>query len=168
MLINKITDFLDIWRFECHNTDKILKNLTDDSLKIKFLPHGRTLGQLAWHIIETPKEMLLHTGLRIDWPEQWNTPPDTKQELVEIHRKIAESVEHQIKTHWNDESLHVVDSMYGEKWPRGKTLLALIFHLIHHRGQMTVLMRLAGLKVPGIYGPAQEEWAAMGMEPPSI
>ena len=33
----------------------------------------------------------------------------------------------------------------------------------HHRGQMTVLMRQAGLTVPGIYGPAQEEWAAMGM-----
>jgi hypothetical protein len=28
---------------------------------------------------------------------------------------------------------------------------------------MTVLMRQAGLKVPGFYGPAQEEWSAMGM-----
>ena len=26
-----------------------------------------------------------------------------------------------------------------------------------------VLMRQAGLKVPGVYGPAREEWAAMGM-----
>jgi uncharacterized damage-inducible protein DinB len=42
-------------------------------------------------------------------------------------------------------------------------LQALISHEIHHRGQMTVLMRQAGLKVPGIYGPAREEWAAYGM-----
>ena len=33
------------------------------------------------------------------------------------------------------------------------------------RGQMTVLMRQAVLAVPGIYGPAEEEWAAMGLPP---
>ena len=56
--------------------------------------------------------------------------------------------------------------MYGQKWKRGVTLGILITHQIHHRAQMTVLMRQAGLKVPGIYGPAYEEWAAMGMEAP--
>jgi len=53
--------------------------------------------------------------------------------------------------------------MYGEKWTRGQSLLALMAHEIHHRAQMTVLMRQAGLKVPGVYGPAREEWAAYGM-----
>ena len=53
--------------------------------------------------------------------------------------------------------------MYGEKWTRAFTLGALIGHQCHHRGQVTVLMRQAGLKVPGIYGPAQEEWAVYGM-----
>jgi hypothetical protein len=33
---------------------------------------------------------------------------------------------------------------------------------------MTVLMRQAGLKVPGVYGPAREEWAAYGMPPPAV
>ena len=33
---------------------------------------------------------------------------------------------------------------------------------------MTVLMRQAGLRVPGIYGPAREDWSGMGMEPPSV
>jgi hypothetical protein len=28
---------------------------------------------------------------------------------------------------------------------------------------MTVLMRQAGLVVPGVYGPAREEWAVYGM-----
>ena len=53
--------------------------------------------------------------------------------------------------------------MYGESWTVGFTLLALITHQAHHRGQMTVLMRQAGLTVPGIYGPAREEWASYGM-----
>jgi len=38
-------------------------------------------------------------------------------------------------------------------------------HQTHHRAQMTVLMRQAGLKVPGVYGPSREEWSQMGMPP---
>ncbi len=55
--------------------------------------------------------------------------------------------------------------MYGQEWKNSFSLWALVTHQIHHRGQMTVLMRQAGLKVPGLYGPAKEEWEAMGMKP---
>jgi uncharacterized damage-inducible protein DinB len=37
----------------------------------------------------------------------------------------------------------------------------LIRHQIHHRGQITILMRQAGLAAPGVYGPNEEETAAM-------
>ena len=53
--------------------------------------------------------------------------------------------------------------MYGESWSRGAVLMSLIVHQAHHRGQMTVLMRQAGLRVPGVYGPAKEDWAAMNL-----
>jgi len=49
-------------------------------------------------------------------------------------------------------------------WKKGKVLSVLVKHQTHHQGQLTVIMRLAGLKVPGVYGPAEEEWANMGME----
>jgi hypothetical protein len=62
----------------------------------------------------------------------------------------------EVTKNWKDETLQIVDEMYGEKWPRGLTLRILIDHEIHHRGQMTVLMRQAGLKVPGIMGPSRE------------
>ena len=38
---------------------------------------------------------------------------------------------------------------------------ALLHHLIHHRGQLTLMSRLAGGKVPGLYGPTREEMAAL-------
>jgi len=53
--------------------------------------------------------------------------------------------------------------MYGMTWKRGNTLNALIYHQAHHRGQVTVLMRQAGVPIVGVYGPAKEEWEAMGM-----
>jgi uncharacterized damage-inducible protein DinB len=55
--------------------------------------------------------------------------------------------------------------MYGSTWHRASVLLSIVRHQIHHRGQITVLMRQAGLPVPGLYGPAREEWANMGMKP---
>jgi uncharacterized damage-inducible protein DinB len=58
-----------------------------------------------------------------------------------------------------------VIEMYGEKWTRAQALAGLLKHEIHHRAQITVLMRQAGLKVPGVYGPAKEEWVSYGMQP---
>jgi uncharacterized damage-inducible protein DinB len=30
-------------------------------------------------------------------------------------------------------------------------------HMIHHRGQLTVYLRMAGAPVPGLYGPSADE-----------
>ena len=57
----------------------------------------------------------------------------------------------------------IEDEMYGMIWKRGTTLSLLINHQAHHRGQVTILMRQAGVPVIGVYGPAKEEWEAMGM-----
>ena len=48
--------------------------------------------------------------------------------------------------------LRVVDEMYGEKWTRSYTLTALLFHLTHHRGQMTTLLRLGGARSKDVAG----------------
>lgn len=37
----------------------------------------------------------------------------------------------------------------------------IIFHGIHHRGQLSLMCRLAGGQAPGMYGPNREETAAM-------
>jgi uncharacterized damage-inducible protein DinB len=59
--------------------------------------------------------------------------------------------------------------MFGQfEWAKGFSLSMLINHQIHHRGQMTILMRQANLIVTGVYGPAKEEWSQMGMEAPAI
>jgi uncharacterized damage-inducible protein DinB len=48
---------------------------------------------------------------------------------------------------------------------KGIVLSVILMHQCHHRGQLTILMRLAGLKIHGIYGPAKEEWQAMNLPP---
>ena len=167
-MYHTIADFITSWKSEAENTEKLLSALTDDSLNKQLVPDYRTIGQLVWHILATPPEMLGLTGLKIEGPEPTSPPLNHVADLIKEHQRVVHSTIHQIQTHWNNKSLHQIDKMYGEEWTKSQTLTALINHLIHHRGQLTTLMRIAKLKVPGIYGPSKEEWAQYGMEPPVL
>jgi uncharacterized damage-inducible protein DinB len=167
-MFRTVSDFEKTWTYESEATLKLLRALTDASLAQAVSPEGRTLGRLAWHITGTIGEMAGRTGLEIEGPDDKLPPPATAAEIVAAYEKAARSLLVQVKSRWDDATLSVKDDMYGEKWKRGVTLMALITHQTHHRGQMTVLMRQAGLKVPGVYGPAREEWAAFGMPAPEV
>ena len=161
-MLRRIEDFKKDWEYEAEATGKVLNALTDESLSQKVTPDGRSLGFLAWHLTQTLPEMLGHVGLKIDGPSHDQECPTSASEIASTYEKAAKSVTKEVTENWNDETLLEKDNMYGETWARGVTLFALIAHQAHHRGQMTVLMRQAGLRVPGVYGPAKEEWAAMG------
>ena len=164
-MLRKIEDFVGDWEYEAASTSKILNALTDESLSQRVTPDGRSLGFLGWHLTQTLGEMLGHAGLKIDAPGMDRECPASASEIAAAYEKGARSVTEEVKKNWTDETLLQTDDMYGDTWPRGVTLFALIAHQAHHRGQMTVLMRQAGLAVPGVYGPSKEEWAAMGAPP---
>lgn len=167
-MIHSISEFESIWSHELESTQKILKHLNNRALSQKVNPDGRTLARLGWHIVTTIPEMMSRTGIRIQGVAHDAPVPATAKEIFDAYNKAAISLLDQIKATWKDETLKLEDDMYGQKWKRADTLQALIFHQIHHRAQMTVLMRQAGLEVPGIYGPARQEWAQMGMNPPEV
>lgn len=164
-MYTSISQFKKDWQYESDSTVKLFGNLTDESLNQKITPDGRSLGFIAWHLIQTIPEMMGLTGLKIDGPAHTDTVPVSSKEITEAYKKSSDSFIKEIEKNWTDESLETEDEMYGDKWKKGMTLMYLMLHQAHHRGQMTVLMRQAGLKVTGVYGPAKEEWAAMGMEP---
>ena len=159
----KLTDFISDWTYESESTIKVFLNLTDESLSKKVHEKVRTAGKLAWHITTSIPEMMNRTGLKIESVKEDSPIPAAVSELVNAYKKVSEALITQVKADWNDESLLKEDDMYGEMWAKGKTLGILITHQVHHRAQLTILMRLLGLKVPGIYGPSNEEWAAYGM-----
>ena len=161
-MLRKIEDFQKDWAYEAEMTTKVLRALTDESLGQKVYADGRDLGFLGWHLVQTLGEMLGLVGLKIDAPAHDSARPDSAAEIVAAYEKGAKSVTEEINANWTDETLLQEDQMYGETWSRGLTLLLLITHQSHHRGQMTVLMRQAGLLVPGGYGPSKEEWEAYG------
>lgn len=167
-MFHSLAEFLQDWEKEDESTQRILHALTDDSLKQSVTPQDRTLGRIAWHLVTTISEMMSRTGLFFEGFNEDAPVPDTAREIFGSFREVSAALATQIKAQWNDQTLSEKREMYGESWTVGATLKALVDHQIHHRGQLTVLMRQAGLEVPGIYGPAREDWAQFGMEPPQV
>lgn len=161
-MFRKIEDFLNIWKYETAETLKLFETLTDESLSQKDYDGGRTLGFLAWHLVSS-HGMVTEAGLDVGAPSYETEAPKTAAEIITAFTESADRVAERVAENWKDEDLLTETPMYGETWKRGFTLMCLINHQTHHRGQITVLMRQAGLKVHGVYGPAKEEWAAMGM-----
>lgn len=167
-MYTSLQSFITEYTYEAEGTQKLLDLLTDASLKQEVLPGYRTLGRLAWHIVTTVPDMLHRTGLQFDAPYANSETPSSAAEIAATYRTAVQSMLEAIRTQWTDETLQQEVDLYGEPWKNGFTLSSFLMHEVHHRGQMTVLMRQAGLTIPGIFGPAKEEWAAMGMEAPVV
>ncbi len=167
-MFRRVADFQKAWEQEREGTLKILRALTDASLAQAVTKDDRTLGRMAWHLAQSVSEMMPRTGLAVAEPAQDAPVPKSAAAITEAYETASKAVADEIASKWTDATLEVEDDMYGMKWSRGQTLMALVVHQAHHRGQMTVLMRQAGLAVPGVYGPAREEWAAHGMTAPEV
>ncbi|MBS1874737.1 MAG: DinB family protein [Acidobacteria bacterium] len=165
-MFRTIADFADTWKTESGATLKVLRNLTDASLA-ESVPGARALGGIAWHIVGAIGEMLVHAGLPLaNLPDDKTPCPAAAADIAAAYESSAAAVMPALSANWTDAQLDEAVSMYGEQWKRGFILAVLIAHQTHHRGQMTVLMRKAGLPVPGVCGPSREEWAAYGMAAP--
>ena len=162
-MFRSIDDFDRVWTSERASSIKVMQALTDASLGQPVSAGGRTLGRIAWHIVQTLGEMGGHAGLKMEAVDDKAPQPATAGAIAGAYATASEAVSHAVKAGWKDADLPGEIDMYGQKWTRGQALLALIAHEAHHRGQMTVLMRQAGIAVPGVYGPSKEEWGAYGM-----
>lgn len=162
-MFTTVQSFVDEYRMESAATRKLMNALTDASLKQTVTPDHRTLGFLAWHLVSTPG-MLEPTGLKIQ-PVNPNEQPTSAGAIDEAYHKTSNDVLEAAQKQLTDEKLKETIFFYGNQWTIGYALYVFLKHEIHHRGQLTVLMRQAGLSVAGMYGPSKEEWIGMGMEP---
>jgi uncharacterized damage-inducible protein DinB len=158
-----ITDFTNDWKTESEATLQIFEVITDDKKAEKLNDNVRSLDRLAWHITQSLTEMTHKAGLiEIDFPDN-KSIPSTLVEIINTYKKYSQFITKAVEDKWTNNDLLTEVNMYGENWTRGKILTVLINHQIHHRGQMTIVMRLLGMKVPGVYGPSKEEWIKYGM-----
>lgn len=162
-MYRSIEDFENDWKNEENSTLQIFRNITDETKSIKIHENVRALDRLAWHITQTIPEMGLHAGLMTENLLDGLAVPESFEEIIKVYQEYNTLLLKRVKSKWTDSTLGDKVDMYGQVWTKGQVLSVFVAHQTHHRAQMTVVMRMVGLPVPGVYGPAKEEWAQMGI-----
>ena len=165
-MYRKIQDFLNDWNYESEGTAKIFSLITDANRRQEIHEGVRSLERLSWHLTQTITEMGHRAGLFPVDPFEGEDIPLNTASILEIYKDYSEQIAKAVNSKWTDSTLEDQVDMYGEQWSKGTILRVLINHQSHHRGQMTVILRMFDIPVPGLYGPSKEEWAQMGMLAP--
>lgn len=149
---------------EKDNTLRILNNLQDD--KFAYKPHQKSmsLGELANHIVElhnwvelalTRDVFNFHTDYK---PLGCSTVAELKEVLEWGFLRNKEIIENYNEAdYFTDWTLKAGDHVVVSLPKAGALRFIINNHLIHHRGQLTVYMRLLDIPVPGIYGPSADD-----------
>ena len=154
-------EFLEDWGRESANSLKVMRALTDASLPQRSDPESNTLGKIAWHMVIMVGASGSAAGLEVTAPQRGTEPPTSSARIADAFEVAARTMGEQASKKLADAQLASEISLWGRTTTIAAGFQGLVRHLVHHRGQMTVLMREAGLIVPGVYGPSREETAAI-------
>ena len=165
MPATELQSFFEMWDAEARKTLNLLRALPAGQYDFRSDAGGRSLGELAWHLAEA--DGYVTYGIEQGTFERGTKPPGLERpRSVEALAPGYDQVHADAATRVR--RLGPADLDRTLKYFDGKTrsvrdLLwsAMLFHNIHHRGQLSVLCRLAGGTVPGMYGPNREEMARL-------
>jgi uncharacterized damage-inducible protein DinB len=148
---------------EASTTKRVLERIPEDKLTWKPHPKAFSLGQLALHIASVPGSV---TAAAV--PDSMEAPgfsqaeAKSRQEVLDTFSKSMESAKDALKK--------MDDARLNSMWKltkNGKVLMEvpriaflrsiLMNHNYHHRGQLSVYLRILDVPVPSIYGPSADE-----------
>ena len=134
--------------------------------QLAFRPHEKswTLRQLAGHLAQIPGWIpVTLTTTELDVSQPFDQPKlDTREDILSVFDASVSQARAALEAA-GAESLMVNWSLKaGEHtvftMPRVAVLRGFVMnHCIHHRGQLTVYLRLCGGSVPALYGPSADE-----------
>jgi len=156
---------LSEFREEAITTKRVLDRVPGDKLAWK--PHAKSmsLGQLAWHIATVPVRVARLSQMDQFDVSQRNFDVPSPKSVEEIHCAFEQSVrdageylqtmtDQQAQQRWrlmrNDTELLNLTRL-------GVVRSIMLNHWYHHRGQLSVYLRMLDVPVPAIYGRSAEE-----------
>jgi uncharacterized damage-inducible protein DinB len=148
---------------EAQTTKRVLERIPDDKLTWKPHPKSFSLGQLGLHIASLPggfTAAIVNDTREV--PNFSQPQPKSRQEILDTFSKGIESAKETLKT--------MDDAKLASNWSlmrNGKAVLSaprigvlrsiLLNHAYHHRGQLSVYLRMLDVPLPSIYGPSADE-----------
>ncbi len=150
---------------EAATTRRVLERVPEN--KLAWRPHQKsmTLGQLALHTAEVPGAIA-----KISEPDEFDASqasfgvkqPESMGEIFAAHDESVRGAEDCLKTLTQEKANATWRLKMGTKEvltiPRAGLLRAIMLnHWYHHRGQLSVYLRLLDVPLPSIYGPSADE-----------
>lgn len=151
---------------EMGQTRKLLDRVPDGQFEWRPHPTSMTLGRVAEHLAELPlwaAATMAQSGLDMTTPRPADYhPPATRAAVLAMFDTNLKSARAAL--------VHKTDGELDAPWtlkaggkevftmPKASVMRAFVLnHMIHHRGQLTVYLRMLGVPIPSIYGPSGDE-----------
>ena len=148
---------------ESQTTRRVLERVPEDKLAWKPHPKSMSLGQLALHLATAPGVVAtIAFQDRVEAPSFEQPEAKSRAEILEAFTQGLATAKDLLTT--------IDDARAMATWTLargGKVLMAvprlamiraiLLNHSYHHRGQLSVYLRLLNVPVPSIYGPSADE-----------
>lgn len=164
--MNVLNALISEYERETGSTRKLLEAIPENA-DFGWKPHEKSmsLGKLAGHVSDTTGDWGVHTLTtdKLEWNPSMNAaaPANKAELLTRFDKQVAEAKQ-------------ALAGMTAEKWDSNWKFVAgdqvwiddnkysvwrtwVMNHMAHHRGQLTVYLRLLGAKLPGMYGPSADE-----------
>ena len=148
-------DFVQEWANASKGALKVMQAIPDDKMDVAIVEGHNTLGWLSWHLVSVAGAFGHFAGLQIPAPGPEMAQPKTMAEIAKMYEQVLEAYKKEVAALTEAELLEEVPA-FGGTMKRGALLRMVVTHQTHHVGQMTVLLRQSGLKVPPVMGPTQE------------
>jgi uncharacterized damage-inducible protein DinB len=151
---------------EAKTTRRVLERVPPDKLTWRPHPKSMSLGELALHVAMSPGYIAENWACQdsLELGKGGSKPPEptSTQEIVAAHDEGV------IRT--KNALAKIGDTGLSEPWtatmngatvfnmPKAVLIRSLVMnHTFHHRGQLSVYLRLLDVPVPSIYGPSADE-----------
>jgi uncharacterized damage-inducible protein DinB len=149
---------------EMTTTRKVIERVPTDKGEWKPHPKSFSLGHLTQLVATMPgwltrtvrdREINLASGGGYTYEKTEDLLKTFDKHVREARQAIASAKDEDFNVPWSlKHGEHVIFTL-----PRGAVVRSTINHLVHHRGQLTVYLRLLDIPVPSIYGPTADEKA---------
>jgi uncharacterized damage-inducible protein DinB len=149
---------------EMKNTRRLLECIPDNKLDSQPHPKSMTLAQLATHVAQVPG----WTKSLLD-QEVLDLSPDMKPQVLASRAELLGTFDQGV-TEARARIRAASDGYWQQVWtfkiggetvlsmPRAAVMRSVIMnHMIHHRAQLGVFLRLHNVAIPGMYGPSADE-----------
>ncbi len=141
---------------EYETTKRVIEAVPEDQLDFKLGEKGRTMRELAWHLIASEAWFadVIRTG---DFSQAEAAASGGVKEMAAFYAKEVPAKIARMKELSGDQLANIVNFFGVMKVPNVMLIGFMNSHSIHHRGQLSAYLRAVNAHVPSIYGGSADE-----------